>query len=247
MAAPTATLTAGAGTITATGEANGFLIPVDSYAKSPRLRLGISGTFVGVTLAVRGSLRGVTGATYYPLPGRKLTDGSPVANSAAISLADSTPVVFDFDVSGLGDVEVYAIAGTLTDFDVEAVVAPLTDDYRPLIVSAVMTPTPLAAIADPGNGGAIPVTASGYVPIVTAGSETRTLAAPSFVGQELLLYVKTDGGTCVITVASAINQTGNNTITTAEVRDVIRLVAIESGSSKVWHVVSNDGAALSTV
>ena len=103
------------------------------------------------------------------------------------------------------------------------------------------------AIADPGNAGAIPVTVSGYCPIVTAGSETRTLAAPSFIGQELLLYIKTDGGTCVITVASAINQTGNNTITMADVRDVIRLVAIESGSNKVWHVVSNDGAALSTV
>lgn len=103
------------------------------------------------------------------------------------------------------------------------------------------------AITDPGNAGAIPVTGSGYVPIVTAGSETRTLAAPTFIGQELLIYIKTDGGTCVITVASAINQTGNNTITMAEVRDVIRLVCIESGSNKVWHVVSNDGAALSTV
>jgi hypothetical protein len=51
----------------------------------------------------------------------------------------------------------------------------------------------------------------------------------------------------VITVASAINQTGNNTITMADVRDYIRLQAIESGSSKVWAVVANDGAALSTV
>lgn len=102
-------------------------------------------------------------------------------------------------------------------------------------------------IADPGNAGAIPVTKSGYCPIVTAGSETRTLAAPSFIGQQLLLYIKTDGGTCVITVASAVNQTGNNTLTLADVRDVILLVAIESGSNKVWHVVSNDGAALSTV
>jgi predicted RecA/RadA family phage recombinase len=102
-------------------------------------------------------------------------------------------------------------------------------------------------IADPGNAGAIPVNDSGYCPIVTAGSETRTLAAPSFIGQELLLYIKTDGGTCVITVASAINQTGNNTITMADVRDVIRLVAIESGANRVWHIVSSDGAVLSTV
>jgi hypothetical protein len=103
------------------------------------------------------------------------------------------------------------------------------------------------AIADPGDTEAIPVTASGTVAIVTAGSETRTLAAPSFVGQELLIYVKTDGGTCVITAASAINQTGNNTITMADVNDSIRLHAVESDSSKVWRVVCNDGAALSTV
>lgn len=102
-------------------------------------------------------------------------------------------------------------------------------------------------IADPGNGEAIPVTNSGRVAIVTAGSETRTLAAPTFAGQELLLYVKTDGGTCVITCATTVNQTGNNTITMAEVNDSIRLHAIESGSDLRWRVVCNDGAALSTV
>ena len=48
-------------------------------------------------------------------------------------------------------------------------------------------------IPDPGDAGAIPVAQSGYVPIVTAGSETRTLAIPTFVGQELLLFIKTDG------------------------------------------------------
>lgn len=106
---------------------------------------------------------------------------------------------------------------------------------------------PTAAIADPGNAGAISVVRSGYCPIVTAGSETRTLAAPTSIGQEITLYIKTDGGTAVVTVASAINQTGNNTITMADVRDVIVLRAIESGSSKVWMVVANDGAALSTV
>jgi hypothetical protein len=88
---------------------------------------------------------------------------------------------------------------------------------------------------------------SGYVPIVTAGFETRTLAIPTFVGQELLLFIKTDGGTCVITVASAINQTGNNTITMAEVNDSIRLHAIDNNGTLAWRVVCNDGAALSTV
>jgi predicted RecA/RadA family phage recombinase len=103
------------------------------------------------------------------------------------------------------------------------------------------------AIPDPGDAGAIPVVQSGYVPIVTGGSETRTLAIPTFVGQELLLFIKTDGGTCVITVASAINQTGNNTITMADVNDSIRLHAIDNDGTLIWRVVCNDGAALSTV
>lgn len=102
------------------------------------------------------------------------------------------------------------------------------------------------AITDPGNGGAIPVTYSGYCPIVTAGSETRTLAAPSHAGQEITIYIKTDGGTCVITASAPINVAGNNTITMAEVTDCIKLIAVESGSSLVWRVI-NDGAALSTV
>lgn len=103
------------------------------------------------------------------------------------------------------------------------------------------------AIADPGDGEAIPVTNSGSVAIVTAGAETRSLAAPTFVGQQLSIYMKTDGGNCVITAASAINQTGNNTITLADVSDALLLYCVESGSNKVWRVAANDGAALSTV
>lgn len=103
------------------------------------------------------------------------------------------------------------------------------------------------AIADPGASGAIPVTATGRVPIVTAGAETRTLAAPTFAGQELLVYMKTDGGDAVITCATAVNQTGNNTITMNDVGDSLRLHAIESGSSLRWRVVCNDGCTLATV
>lgn len=102
-------------------------------------------------------------------------------------------------------------------------------------------------IADPGDAGAIPVTQSGSVAIVTAGSETRTLAIPTFIGQTLALFIDTDGGTAVITVAQPINQTGNNTITMADVRDYIKLEAISVGGALRWQVTANDGAALSTV
>jgi predicted RecA/RadA family phage recombinase len=102
-------------------------------------------------------------------------------------------------------------------------------------------------IADPGASGAIPVTNGGNVPIVTATAETRTLAVPSYEGQQLLLYMKTDGGDAVITVAAAINQTGNNTITMNDAGDTILLVGIKVGSSLRWRTFFNDGCSLSTV
>ncbi len=102
-------------------------------------------------------------------------------------------------------------------------------------------------LADPGNAGAIPVAADGHVDIVTAGAETRTLAAPTTAGQMLLIGMKTDGGDCVITCATTVNQTGNNTITLNDAGDAIVLVAKVNGANKRWSVLSNDGAALSTV
>lgn len=102
-------------------------------------------------------------------------------------------------------------------------------------------------IADPGNAGAIPVIRSGCVPLVSTGAETRTLAAPSFAGQQLSLAFKTDGGDVVLTCASGLNQTGNNTITFNDAGDVVTLLAIEVGSNLRWRVQLNDGATLATV
>jgi len=102
-------------------------------------------------------------------------------------------------------------------------------------------------ILDPGNAGAIPVTASGSVPLVTGGAETRTLADASYPGQILNLYLKTDGGDCVVTSASPINQTGNNTMTFADVGDQLVLMAVEDGADIEWRVLANDGVALTTV
>ena len=82
---------------------------------------------------------------------------------------------------------------------------------------------------------------------MTTAAQTRTLAAPTYVGQQLLLSMKTDGGNCVITCATTVNQTGNNTITMDDAGDAILLVAKANGANKRWSVVSNDGCTLSTV
>lgn len=102
-------------------------------------------------------------------------------------------------------------------------------------------------ILDPGDGNAIPVTLSGHVPLVTSGAETRTLADAAAPGITLDLYFKTDGGDCVITTASPVNQAGNNTLTFDTVGEHIRLTSIEDGADYEWRVVANDGVGLTTV
>lgn len=102
-------------------------------------------------------------------------------------------------------------------------------------------------ITDPGDAGAIPVLTSGNCPLTTAAGETRTLDDPTFAGQRLTLSLDVDGGDCVITAASAVNQTGNNTITMADAGDIFEVVAVDVGGSPKWRVAVNDGAALSTV
>jgi hypothetical protein len=99
-------------------------------------------------------------------------------------------------------------------------------------------------IADPGNGNPIPVTVSGNCPLVTAGAETRTIAIPTFVGQQLLVYCKTFVGNAVVTVASAINETGNTIITYSATGQACLLTAAEDGAALVWRAVV-DGAGLS--
>lgn len=98
-------------------------------------------------------------------------------------------------------------------------------------------------IADPGDGEAIPVTASGRVELVTAGAETRTLAAPTFGGQELLLGMKTDGGNCVITVTGCDD---GDTVTFANTGEMVRLVGVAKAAAFVWRVVADPDTIVST-
>lgn len=104
------------------------------------------------------------------------------------------------------------------------------------------------AISDPGDGQAIPVTASGSIAITTAAAETNTMAIPTFVGQQISLICDVYAvGDRVITVAAAVNQTGNNTLTFGAAADMIVLTAMQVAGALVWRVTANDGVALSTV
>jgi len=153
--------------------------------------------------------------------------------------------------AGTGCCTTTSTSNTFIGFSMEA--AGATDEKvrtlwsGPVSVANTVHNALTADLTDPGNGGAIPVTDSGKCDLVTTGAQTRTLAAPTYIGQLLLLSLKTDGGNCVITCATTINQTGNNTITMDDAGDAILLVGKANGANKRWSVVSNDGCTLSTV
>lgn len=104
---------------------------------------------------------------------------------------------------------------------------------------------------DPGDAGTIRhgEDFGAIVELVTSGAETRTLADPDKAGVELFLSMKTDGGDCVVTASSAINTTGNNTITFANTGETLMLKSVNNNGSFVWREIGGDagGPALSTV
>ena len=101
-------------------------------------------------------------------------------------------------------------------------------------------------IADPGNAGAIPITATGVCNLVTAGAETRTVAAPTFVGQTLFVNLDTKVGNAVVTVSNIFDGT-NNTVTMSAAGQSIGFIGVTIASALKWALVANNGTALSHV
>lgn len=177
MAAPTATLTAGAGTISVSGEDNGFLVPIDPYFANPRATVGFSGTMTSAVVAVRGRLRGLT--NFYPLVGRGRTTGQQVSNSVAVSLVNSTAAAFEFDVSQCDAIEIYAVSGTLTDLDVEVRVSAADPNDMPLVVNNVAGNQSFAGATTVtvGSATALTVGANGATnPVLAVNTNTGSVA-----------------------------------------------------------------------
>lgn len=160
MPAPTTTPTAGAATITATGEGNGVLVAISSKIANPHLIVGFSGTFTSAVVAVKGRLLGLT--TYFPVLGKRRGTGAPVTNSASISLTDSTAEAIEFDLTGCDYAEIYCVSGTPTDLDVEVRVAPADPTDAPIVLvnqssANTITSTSATALAVGANGTTNPV------------------------------------------------------------------------------------------
>jgi len=154
------------------------------------------------------------------------------------------------------DITSVAVSGDVTVTNLGAfALAANTVDSTELVDGGVDT-THLAAIATPNakaivaaHAAAIPVTGNGNLALTIAdAAETNTLAVPTFAGQEITISADTLAGTGsrAITVAAAINATGNDKITLDAAGEFIALRGVKLGASFAWHVIANDGATLET-
>ncbi len=102
-------------------------------------------------------------------------------------------------------------------------------------------------IPDPGDTGAIDVSHSGYCELTTGGAETRTLPDPTFRGQEITFVMIVDGGECVMTAASPINQAGNTIFTFTDIGESVTVMGHWNATDGwEWVAVSLlNGAAVS--
>ncbi len=99
-------------------------------------------------------------------------------------------------------------------------------------------------IPDPGDTGAIDVSHSGICELTTTGAETRTLADPTFRGQQIDFVFVVDGGDCVITSASPANQSGHTTLTFSAIGAVLRLVGKYNATDGwEWQEVFESGGS----
>lgn len=104
-----------------------------------------------------------------------------------------------------------------------------------------------AVALDPGNAGTINVDRSPHVVgIVSATSETRTLARPTTLLSEAFIYMKTDGGDVTLTITGGYNEDGDTTFLFDDPGEFIHLKAGWDGSTYYWRKISDHTTGLLT-
>ena len=99
-------------------------------------------------------------------------------------------------------------------------------------------------VADPGDAGAISNDLSGTCAITTATAETRTLAAPIRAGVMLTICMETDGGDCVLTVATYVDENDSTTITFDNTGEYVTLRSVYTDTDTIrWRVADYDGVS----
>jgi hypothetical protein len=148
------------------------------------------------------------------------------------------------ELKGLSGAQYTAVQADVTAKNIELQWSTPNADYATTGLQTTLSDD-VGPVADPGNAGAIPVSESGTCNLVSAGAETRTLAAPQFVGQQIALNGDTVVGAIAVTVASAFNTAGNTIITvTAAGQNAVLVGATIAGALR-WRLIANDGTTLS--
>lgn len=97
-------------------------------------------------------------------------------------------------------------------------------------------------LGDPGDAGTIIVGMWGQIcPVVTAGSETRTLAQPNRAGVSCVIALDTDGGDLTLTVTGGYNGDDDTEIVFDDAGDFVSFVSVKVGTSYLWRVVGQEG------
>lgn len=180
-----------------------------------------------------------------PAAGITVTNGNGVSGNPTLVLANDLAALEGLAATGLvaRTADGAMSARTITAASARVVV---TNGDGVSGNPTVDAPSGIIELADPGTGQAIPVTGSVYVGLTFNGSETNTLAIPTFIGQRMILNADTaTSGSRAVTCAQAINQAGQTVMTFAAARDCIGLQAIKVGGALRWQVSFNDGVALS--
>ncbi len=137
------------GNITASAEANGILIPVNTTIPDGILCLRVSGTYGTVVLTVRARLAGVydssdpTVGVYAAIAGTDALAFTSVGTGGTISLTDNTSYTFIFPVAAYDYVEVYASSLSTGTVVVSSAITP-PSMRTPPIVNATTTTTTLS-------------------------------------------------------------------------------------------------------
>ena len=95
-------------------------------------------------------------------------------------------------------------------------------------------------LKDPGDTGTLKVeNQNGQMcQLVSAGTETRTLQAPTVVGLSVTVCFQTDGGTVTMTVTGGYNQDADTTMAFSDAGDYATFIAINDNGTLRWQVIN---------
>lgn len=99
-------------------------------------------------------------------------------------------------------------------------------------------------LKDPGDAGTITPTMWGQIcSVVTTAAQTRTLAQPTKPGVLVTVVLDTDAGDLTLTVTGGYNNAVDTAITLADAGDFVQFLSVEVGTSYLWRIVGQEGAA----